>query len=281
MADGMTPSVYLNGRFLTQSLTGVQRFAVEVTTAIDHLAADGEWPTATVLVPRSRRADASGSLSGSYRHLSLKQVGRTQGHLWEQTELAAAARGGLLVNLGNTAPILAGSHQIVVIHDAGVFDTPESYSRRFRAWYRTLQRGLVRGGAHLVTVSKFSRERIAACLGIDPSGITVMYEGADHISRVVPDSTVLQRHGLRPRQFAIVVGSRAAHKNLAALGDAATALQRRGLVVAVAGSRNPNVFGDSPAAGTFERPLEAVFRIPERAWLQPEICRRSGAGSAR
>ena len=39
-------------------------------------------------------------------------------------------RSGLLVNLGNTAP-LRGRHQLLVIHDAGDFSTPEAYSRKF------------------------------------------------------------------------------------------------------------------------------------------------------
>ena len=46
---------FLNGRFLTQPVTGVQRFAVEITAAIDRLAAAGEWPETAVLVPRSPR----------------------------------------------------------------------------------------------------------------------------------------------------------------------------------------------------------------------------------
>ncbi|HEY0181296.1 MAG TPA: glycosyltransferase, partial [Rhodopila sp.] len=230
----MRPAVFLNGRFLTQALTGVQRFSSEITTAIDQLVAAGEWPETVVLAPRSGFS-GNGRPPGDYLRLKLKETGRTRGHLWEQIELPAAARSGILVNLGNTAPMLAGCRQIVVIHDAGVFDTPESYSLRFRAWYKALQRILVRAGAHIVTVSNFSGERIAARLGLDPASITVVNEGADHMLRVAPDPSVLDRHQLRPRQYAVVVGSRVAHKNLTALNEAATVLQRRGFTVAVAG----------------------------------------------
>jgi len=161
--------VYLNGRFLRQSMTGVQRFSSEMALAIDSLAAADQWPETIVLAPRPGRSDQDKS-AASYRNLRLREVGRLNGHLWEQLELPGAARGGILVNLGNTGPLLAGRRQVVVIHDASVFDTPESYSWRFRTWYKGLERGLVWTGTHIVTVSEFSRQRIAARLHIDPQG---------------------------------------------------------------------------------------------------------------
>ena len=270
--DTMTPSVYLNGRFLTQSLTGVQRFSAEITAAIDRLMTAGRWPETMILTPRSSAAaGSSSSAPGDYQRLRLKETGRTRGHVWEQTELPVAARGGILVNLGNTAPMLARSRQIVVIHDAGVFDTPETYSLRFRAWYRALHHGLVRAGAHVVTVSEFSRRRIAARLGLDPGSITVMHEGADHILRVAADGSVLQRHGLRPREFGLVVGSRAAHKNLTALSEAAEAFERRGFMIAVAGGTDPNVFRDSRAAKCL-RQLGRVTDAELRALYECAAC---------
>jgi hypothetical protein len=104
--------------------------------------------------------------------------------------------------IGNTPPLLAGRGQVVVIHDAGVFDTPTSYSWKFRLWYKGLQRPLARAGAHIATVSEFSRQRIAG-------------------------------------QFALVVGSRVAHKNLAALAAdlRARGLQRAGALSWVASAR--------------------------------------------
>ncbi len=236
-------SVFLNGRFLSQQLTGVQRFSAEVMAAIDRLVAAGEWPDTTVLAPRAVSAPA-----GCPR-LKLREVGRLHGHLWEQTELAAAVRGGLLVSLGNTAPVLAGRRQVVVVHDAGIFDTPDSYSLRFRAWYKAVLRGLAGCGARIVTVSDFSRRRIAARLGVAAEQIAVMREGAEHVLRTAADPAVLHRHGLAAGQFALVVGSRVAHKNLGVLLDGAALLARRGAAVAVAGGVDRDVFRAVAGAG--------------------------------
>ena len=246
----MTAPVYVNGRYLTQPVTGVQRFAAEIVRAIDSLVLSGEWPATTLLTPPM---DAAAPPLSDTAGLTLpaRPVGRRQGQMWEQIDLPRAARGGTLINLGNTAPLLSGSGQIIVIHDAGVFDTPYSYSWKFRLWYKGLQHALARMGTRIVTVSEFSRQRIAASLGIDPARIAVIYEGADHIKRIAADETVLARHGLTPGGYALVVGSRAAHKNLSALEGVVHALRKRGMVVAMTGGGNRAVFQDTADQAAF------------------------------
>jgi glycosyltransferase involved in cell wall biosynthesis len=268
----MSPPVFLNGRFLSQSVTGVQRFSAEITGAIDRLMARDEWPETVVLTPRPAASGSARPAATPYRRLPLRQVGRTRGHLWEQVELPAAARGGVLVSLGNTAPVLSGRKQVVVIHDAGVFDTPESYSLRFRSWYKTLQRGLVQTGVQIATVSEFSRKRIVARLGLDPARIAVVYEGADHILRHRADPATLDRHGLRPRGFALVVSSPVAHKNLGALQEAADALARRGMVIAIAGAANAEVFRNVHRGTSAERRLGRVTDAELRALYENAAC---------
>ncbi len=47
----MTQFVYLNGRFLRQAVTGVQRFHYEMKIAVDNLIAAAEWRETVILVP--------------------------------------------------------------------------------------------------------------------------------------------------------------------------------------------------------------------------------------
>jgi glycosyltransferase involved in cell wall biosynthesis len=244
----------LNGRFLTQGLTGVQRFASELTSAMDVLAADHRWPPTRVLRPH-------GGADAAFGHMETASVGRISGHGWEQFEHPWHARGQFLLSLGNTAPVLAGDRQAVVIHDAGVFDTPESYSRQFRTWYQMLHRTLAHTGATLITVSEFSRRRIAACLGIDPARLCVIPEGGEHILRQPADPDALTRHGLEAGRYALAVGTRAAHKNLDSLGDAAAMLAARGLTFAAVGAANPVVF--RPAAGAQGPGAKVLGRVSD------------------
>ncbi len=250
----------INGRFLTQGLTGVQRFAMEVTAALD---ARADLPPPRLLLP-------PGATFGAYARLRPATVGRRSGQAWEQIDLPAAARGTMLINLGNTAPLRAGRRQAVVIHDAGVFDTPESYSFAFRAWYRFLHHALARVGARLITVSQFSQARIADRLGIDPARIGVMPEGGEHVLRAPADLSVLQKHGLEPGRFALAVGSRAAHKNLDALRDAAAMLADRGMVLAAAGAADPAVFRAAGGGGAVA--LGRVTDAELRALYENALC---------
>lgn len=258
--------IAINGRFLTQGMTGVQRFATEITAAADALAARGGWPAARVLHP-------VGAREAGLHALRAEAVGSRSGQAWEQMDLPRALHGDVLVNLGNTAPILAGARQAVVIHDAGAFDTPESYSFAFRTWYRLLQRLLARRGARILTVSEFSRRRIAAALGLEASSIAVLPEGGEHILRVAADEAVLAKHGLAPARYALVVGNPAAHKNLAALTAAAEVLGRHGLTLAVAGAADPAVFrAGGGVAADAARVLGRVSDAELRALYEKALC---------
>ncbi|GJE42570.1 glycosyltransferase family 4 protein [Methylobacterium soli] len=252
--------LYINGRFLTQRFSGVQRFAIELTGAIDALVGEGAWPAATILVPPGPAAPRP------YRFLGMRQVGRASGHLWEQLELPYFSRGGFLLNLGNTAPLAKGSRQAVVIHDAGVYDIPHAYSPAFRTWYRTLYRGLAGLDASLVTVSRFSQARLSARLHLAPDRIGIMREGSDHILRDSGDLSGLPVDG---KPFVLVVGNLVAHKNLSALTACITPLRERGLALAIVGTGVRTIFqsaGHEALAGALmlgrvtDRQLSALYK---------------------
>ncbi|WP_439578514.1 glycosyltransferase family 4 protein [Elioraea sp.] len=246
----------LNGRFLGQAVTGVQRVAHEVLRAADALAAEGAWPATRVLAP-------PGTTLPPCTRLRAATTGRLGGQMWEQVDLARDLRGDWLLSLGNTAPLAARQRQTVVIHDAGAFDTPASYGLAFRSWYRLLHRALARMGARIVTVSAFSRGRLAARLGLDPARIAVMPEGAEHILRAPPDVSILKRNGLAPGRYVLAVGTGAAHKNLAALGAAGSMLASRGIALGVAGRADPAVFrttGGASGAVALGRVNDAELR---------------------
>jgi glycosyltransferase involved in cell wall biosynthesis len=250
----------INGRFLAQPVTGVQRFAAEVTGAI---AATG---TPVRLLAPPGAPERLGQVP-------VEVVGTRTGQAWEQLDLPRAAGRDTLLNLGNTAPLRGAGPRLLVIHDAGVFDTPESYSLPFRSWYRALHLALPRLGARIVTVSEFSRGRLAARLRLDPARIAVMPEGGEHVLRIPADAGVLARHGLVPRRYALAVGTRAAHKNLGALRDAAALLAARGMVLAVAGAVQGGVFsGPADAEGAAVRTLGRVTDAELRALYENALC---------
>jgi glycosyltransferase involved in cell wall biosynthesis len=240
----------INARFLTQPTTGVQRFSREVVTAL----------AATTPLRLLAPAGAPTQFAG----LPVEIIGARGGQGWEQLDLPGALRPGeTLVNLGNTAPLRGAARQALVIHDAGVFDTPESYSLAFRSWYRALHLALPRLGTRILTVSEFSRARLAANLRLDPARIGVMPEGGEHILREPAEGAILAKHGLAPRRYVLAVGTRAAHKNLDALREAVALLASRGMTLAVAGAADASVFrnaGDVDSARALGRVSDAELR---------------------
>lgn len=262
----MMRPIYLNGRFLSQALTGVQRFAREITASLDRLWAPADPHAPTMLIPRIPQQ------ATNYRTIRVKPVGKMRGHVWEQLELPRIARDGILINLANAGPVIA-KQQLVVLHDASIFAHPEAYSVPYRVLHSALDRMLAGSWAKLATVSRFSRDEIARYLHIPPSEIEIIPEGADHIRRVDSDPAVLGRHGLTPGRYVLAVGSLVAHKNLSSLHSLAQMLGRRGLEFAVVGSVSPGVYH----SGSVTLPQSAKYlgRVSDgalRALYENAIC---------
>ena len=222
--------VGINGRFLSQKLTGVQRYAHEIVTALGrrHGAgwfADGGFVTG---LP----ANAAGQAQ-AYAGFAEPVVGRHSGYRWEQLEFPSVPADCLL-NLCNLAPVRSRAN-ILCIHDANTFTAPESYGWRYRAVQRVALPLLARRAAALVTVSHASAATIAQVSGVDLGRILVAPNGHEHALRWRPEAATLDPDALTTRPFAVMLGSRAPHKNLALVRAIAPALAREGIDVVVVG----------------------------------------------
>ena len=241
--------MYVNGKFIAQRMTGVQRAASCLVAAMDVLLPhDADW---VLLCPPGHAAPA-------LRNIRVREIGRNGQplHLWEQVCLPLAARHGRLLSLAGSAPLLA-RRASVLIHDAAVFDCPEAYAPLFRRWYRFLFLQLARRGVQLLTVTAFTRALLARALAVDERRIAVVPGGCDHFAGVAADEQVLARLGLRSGDFLLAVASDNPTKNLAAL---VAAFGRRppgaaGQLV-IAGGRNDRVF----ASGSGSEDTPGVVR---------------------
>ncbi len=238
---------FINGRFLSQKLTGVQRYAAEIVKAIDAQLASEQAPASLrnadwqLLTP----ADASEELQ--LERIEVRTVGRLRGHAWDQIELARAAAGGRLISLANAGPVFHRDH-IVVIHDAQVFRRPDFFSWRYLAVHRTMGRLLARH-ASIATVSAFSRKELAEVLSLPADGIPVFPNSAEHFAKTKPDPGIIARLGLQPQKFFLYVGSRTKNKNLSVAIRAIQLLDRPDVPLVIVGGDNSKVFQDNSAEG--------------------------------
>lgn len=227
----------INGRFLSQAITGVQRYALEVVKSLDRLMAGGEIDPQkyciTVLTPTGRQYEIA------TKHVHIVARGRMRGHGWEQLELPVLSRGTLLWSPCGAAPLLH-SRSVVTIHDASVFSAPQGYTAAFREWYRWQFKQSARSAKAIITDSDFSKRELERWLRTD--SIRRVYLGHEHILEIAADRSVIEKHGLTDIPFLFAVSSANPNKNFAGLLRALNQISKPGFRVVIAGGRNRAVF---------------------------------------
>ncbi len=235
----------VNGRFLCQPVTGVQRYAKEIVAALDGLLTQSNGK-GQILTP------TAASLA-QYQSIEIAKVGHTKGYLWEQSELLAHARKPIL-SLCNVGPVLA-KEQVVCIHDANIFREPGSYSWAFRSAYKALMPALARRAARIATVSRASASDLANYLPLKLADISVIPNGHEHALRWRATRSNLARSFNGRRSFVLLIGSLARHKNLDLVLKQSVALDALGLDIVVAGGTSSIFNGAAP------------LRRPSVSWL--------------
>jgi glycosyltransferase involved in cell wall biosynthesis len=224
-----SPVLTINGRFLSQRLTGAQRYAHEIVEALDeHLRHDRQYSSikANLVTPNH---------SGRELHLGAINTLKTSGGgpLWDQFVLAYRAK-GVLLSLCNMGPVFAANH-IICIHDLNYLMTPDSYSHAFRAYYRLMQPLVARNAARVVTSSSFSARMLSNHGFCSLDKITIVPNGHEHVRRWQPLRSQFNSPNAIRRPFVFALGSRARHKNIYILFSIAKELDLLGLDLLVAG----------------------------------------------
>lgn len=190
----------VNTRFLTQPMTGVQKYAWNWSLFIRQ-----HYPDAVFVAPGNILHPEKAAL------LDVKKIGYTDGPVWEQTELPLwLLRNGkpLLINLGNTAPVNY-SNQVITIHDLSAILHPEWFSPKFSGYYRWLLPRLATHSLHIMTVSHFSARQIQEHLNVPENKISVLYNTGTPGTEVITDR----------QNYVLTVGSFSKRKNYTLLLD--------------------------------------------------------------
>ncbi len=164
--------IIVNARFLTQELTGTQRFATEISKRLKDIFGKDiifVHPRDTV------------KLEDTKEELKAISFGKRKGHLWEQIDLVNFLKdynNPLLINLINTAPIFY-KNKISTIHDIAWKRFPNTYTRSFKIAYSIITPLMVKTSKHIVTVSEFSKKEILKEFHTDENKISVIYNAVD------------------------------------------------------------------------------------------------------
>lgn len=187
----------INARYLTQNISGVQRFGMELSLQLKK-----NFPDISFLCPRDIKHISVAE------ELEAETFGNFSGHIWEQFELPLYIRkkypDSLLINFCNTAPLFV-SKQFVTIHDVSYFVNPNWFSLTFRLWYRWLIPKIARNAVGIFTVSNFSKSEILHYITINPDKITVVNNSVSgifkHLSiQVSKQNYILSVSSIDPRK---------------------------------------------------------------------------------
>jgi glycosyltransferase involved in cell wall biosynthesis len=235
----------INGRFLQQPVTGVQRYGNEILRALDRALKEGRQFSENLDVELLIPSDAP--LPADLERISVKRFGRMGGHAWEQIELPRAAGGRGLVSLCNAGPI-AYRKQIACIHDLNTRIMPASYSLPFRMLYRVTVPALGRMAERIATVSHFSAQQLVSYGVCRSEKISVIPNGSEHALAWRPEHSQKSR-AVADKSTILMLGSQAPHKNVAMLLGLAEELSKRGLRLALAGKSDPRIFAADSGNG--------------------------------
>lgn len=158
--------IYINARFLTQKITGSQRFAIEISKQLKKINPSIKFATPKNII----HTDLA-------KLLEAEIIGKNMGHVWEQIDLPLYLRSKgnpLLLNLVNTAPLFY-KNQIVTIHDLSFLRNPDWFSKKFYYYYRFLIPKIAKNSLKIITVSEFSKKEIINLLNISEENIKVIY----------------------------------------------------------------------------------------------------------
>jgi len=226
-----TTKIIINGRFLEQKITGVQRYALEITKALDDVAQKGRFFLA---VPRSVPVEKVPAL----RNIEIVRFGKGHGIFWEQISFAFYARHNRMcpLNFCNESPFLAPKG-VVTIHDITYKVNPQFITtwrlRLIQAWHNLNTWYSLHHSRAVITVSEFSKKQIVDYYHIPEQKITVVYNAWQHFCTQVPDISINKRFpALNPKKYYFSFATMAKNKNFKWVLDTASLNPEETFVIA-------------------------------------------------
>ncbi len=217
----MSIRLVVNGRYQNREITGVERYAGEVYRRLK---------ISTRLIAPAKNSQG------------------LAGHLWEQVILPSRIKKNeLLWSPANAGPMLV-SHQVVTIHDTFTFDHPEWFRPLFRMWYQILIPRLVKRAARIITVSNYSRKRLADIFGLAANQVISIPEGVDtdwFQPSSQPEIERVRQIYKITKPYLLFLGSLEPRKNLTRLFQAWNIVQKENsrINLVVVGKQNYQVHG--------------------------------------
>ena len=228
----------VNARFLTQTVTGTQRFAINISRELKRLQPETIFLSPPDVKNQQVATELKTKIIGTRNYQIYKKLKLPADLLWEQFDLPRyLARHGYprLLNLVNLAPYLY-TNNIITIHDIVFKLYPEFFSTRFAQFYNFIVPLLARRARHIITVSQHSKSDICNHLLIHPGRVSVVYNAAN-LKHTTKDQAPPY-----PWLYILSVGALEPRKNLPRLIAAFQQLADKNLRLIIVGEGKAHIF---------------------------------------
>lgn len=214
----------VNARFLTQNITGVQRYAIEISKQLKAILNNQVLFVSPKNIIHNKIAE----------ELEVCVVGKNRGHIWEQFDLPiylTKNKSPLLLNLANTAPIFY-RNKICAIHDIAYEKFPQTFNWKFRLFYKIAIPTIIKSSKRVLTVSNFSKDEILKLYEVQSNKIDVTYNAVNNTYKNIFTNN--------EEKYILAVSSIHYQKNLHSLLDAFNKLNNSNIKLFLVGEMNKN-----------------------------------------
>lgn len=159
--------IVINSRFLTQKITGVQRYAIEICKKLPELIKNEKIVFVAPKQPLLNKTHLP--------NIEILQVGNFSGNLWEQIDLVLFLKkhkSPVLINFSGIGPTFY-KNKILYIHDLSFKYFPEHFSYFFQKSYNFLIPISAKNSKKVITVSDYVKKDLETVLEI--KNIQIIY----------------------------------------------------------------------------------------------------------
>jgi glycosyltransferase involved in cell wall biosynthesis len=205
-------TILINGDFFCRRLTGIERYAYEITLRLDKISKQDEI---AIIVPNNVMDIPVFSNLKVIRH--KKNI---KSHLWWQMVtlqwFLITHRQYTILEFGNTClPFAPG---IVFLHDIYCEFFPEDFTSKrdkiIRLYNKWQYRLISKKAKKIITVSNFTRNQIAENFNVNPEKISVVYSSWFHFKTIQADYSVFDNFPALSKPFYFSLGSLSKRKNI-------------------------------------------------------------------
>jgi glycosyltransferase involved in cell wall biosynthesis len=212
MKMNIKKKILINGDFFCRRITGIERYAYEITLRLDKISKPDEI---AIIVPNNA--------VNVPEFLNLKLIRHkrnVKSYLWWQMVILQwfliTNRKYTVLEFGNN--LLPFAPGIVFLHDIYCEIYPDDFTSKkdklLCAYYRMQYRLISKKAKRIITDSYFSRNQIVKIFNVNIKKIYVIYIGWNHFENIKSDYSIYDNFPILARPFYFSLGSLSKRKNI-------------------------------------------------------------------